>query len=401
MAPTVMPLNFIEVIPEIHQIPCTQESAKTTSGKWTLEVHNYRNSPESPALLKKLEEQAELLRKAIGDPPIGFDAHGAIDFPTPSNSKFPITISVNSPFYHYYCDNGKLEVADEYSDEAWIVSNPKGGGPFKIGSKNFRLLGSPIGEIRGYPAFEHDWTGDLTGNCATFTWTVLVTKKGKSPYHYASRKEILEHCFAVVEKQRPVHLAGCDYMPIRPADVQAAEKQKELASFLLGAKDDATRKTRTDRFNNDYRTDQQLLEECRQKMKAMDDQTFARLELVRDRYSQEELMQTAYVFKWLTNYDNEFTENDFEFDFPKIDPDCRPADYGGNCDPERMGKPFVLLNRDYLDPSLTNTSPQYFSVGIKWTACKANKFHNEAGEKMRDDFFKRFDFDRLADMLGK
>jgi hypothetical protein len=58
-----------------------------------------------------------------------------------------------------------------------------------------------------------------------------------------------------------------------------------------------------------------------------------------------------------------------------------------------MGKPLAIYVRDYFDPNLPGTSPQYFTVAFSWTAIKS--------EKLRDDFFARFDFDRLVSLLGK
>ena len=55
----------------------------------------------------------------------------------------------------------------------------------------------------------------------------------------------------------------------------------------------------------------------------------------------------------------------------------------------------------YFDPNLPATSPQYFTVSYSWTAAKSKGFRNEKFEKLRDDLFARFDFDKLAEMIGK
>jgi hypothetical protein len=398
MAPAEISTTSRKAILETQQSPCTQKSAENTPFKWKKEIFNsLPNNPALSPLVAKLDMQAEILHKALGDA-TGFDAKCYFWVPgNPFSDKNPHVMEVNVNFYPYYCDDGKLEVEKEYSDGIRILGNGSGGPGFKIGTKTFRLLGSPIGEIRGYPAFEADWTG-TPGGGATFTWTVLVTKKGMPLFRYATRKELLDHLMQVVEKKRPEDIALIEqYTPIRPSDVQVAEKQKELTSFIASAKDDAQRKNWTDRFNRDYRTDQQKLEEAKIKCNANADKVVARLKSVRARYSPAGLEETAYVYKWLTNYNTAFYEEDFDFDLPKNDPFLRPT----NIETKNMGKPFAISQKSYFDPNLPGTSPQYFTVDFSWTVGKSTNFRNEKFEKLRDDFFARFDFDKLAEMLGK
>ncbi|TAL74971.1 MAG: hypothetical protein EPN88_03555 [Bacteroidetes bacterium] len=399
MAPADLSTTSREVYLKSVQEPCTQKSAENAPGKWKKDVFNsIPDNPGLPQLVKKLEMQEEILHKALGNP-AGFDAKCYFWIPdNPFTSKKHPVMEVNVNFYLYYCDEGKLGVEKEFSDGAYIVGiSSLRSGKFIIGTKKFQLMGSPIGEIRGYPAFEQDWTGTPDGG-ATFTWTVIVSKKGIPLYRYATRKELLDHLVQVVEKKRPEDIALIEqYTQIRPSDVQSAEKQKELTSFIAGAKDDAQRKNWTDRFNNDYRTDQQKLEEAKTKCNANADKVKARLELVRARYSPAGLEETAYVYTWLTNYNTAFYEDDFDFDLPKNDPDPRPK----NIPTKNMGKPFAIQKKDYFDPNLPATTPQYFIVSYSWTAGKSTGFRSEKFEKLRDDFFARFDFDKLAEMIGK
>lgn len=382
--------------------PCTTESAKMAPGKWTVAAFNsLPDNPAVPAIVRNLEKEAEILHRALGEP-VGFDARGYFRVPgNPFTQKSPQPLEVNVPFYSYYCDEGKVAAEEEYSggvmihtNSTWPMGDLKG---IKIGAKTFRMLGSPIGEIRGYPAFEADWKSNPDG--ANFTWAVLVSKKGMSPFRYATRTEILDHLVQIVEKKHPENQALLDqYTLIRPEEVQAAEKQKELASFLDGARDDATRKSRTERFNKDYRTDQQKLEEMKKKSTGISDKVAANLAAVRARYTPEQLKEPGYVYPWLLNYNTEFNEEDFDFTLPKNDPYCRPADYT-NC--PNMGKPLAIFKGEYFDRDLPSTSPQYFTVAFSWTAIKADKFRNEESEKLRDEFFARFDFDQLVSLLGK
>jgi hypothetical protein len=401
MAPSEMTNPSKDEKPEI-QTPCTDESVKNAQGKWTVDpFKSLPANPALPALINNLEKEADLVHKALGEP-AGFDAKCYFWISgDPFAQKTPKQMEVNVPFYHYYCADGKLGVDSEYSDGILVYANstwPMGGiGGIKLGTKTFRTLGSPIGEINGYPAFEADWTGSPAG--ITFNWIVLVTKKEKPLFRYASKAEILDHLVNIVEKKRPENLADVDkYMLIRPEEVQAEERKKELASFLDGANSDDARKSRTERFNKDYRSDLQKREETKKKISDFADKVAANLATVRARYTPEQLKEPGYVEGWLLNYNTDFGEEDFDFVLPKTDPYCRPND-NKNC--PNMGKPLAILQGGYYDTNLPSTSPQYFTVAFKWTAIKSENYRNVKAEKLRDDFFARLDFDQLSALLGK
>jgi hypothetical protein len=379
--------------------PCTPQSVGEAKGQWTHSLSNILppRHPELPALVKNMEVEAELLHKALGDP-TGLAARWYLNVSETIFSKKGLqSAAVNVPLFRYYCGDGKVEVNDEYSDELMIDANDtwsmSGIARFTIGGKRFRLLGSPIGEIRGHPAFEPTWGGIPSG--VSYKWVVLVTKPGKSPFRYLTRQELLDHLKKVNENKRPENLALAEQLnPIRLPAVQAAEKEKQLAVFLKGAKDDQQRQNWIERFNKDYLTDDQKREAAKRATIASRDKLAAHLEAVTARYSAEQLKEPAFVNTWLINYDTDYNDGDFDFSPPANTRDCKRAPGCGD-----MGKPLAILTRTYFDSSLANSVPQFFTVTFQWSA--PGNGRDEKFEKLRDDFFARFDFDRLVAMLGK
>ena len=171
--------------------------------------------------------------------------------------------------------------------------------------------------------------------------------------------------------------------------MQAAEKEKDLARFLQGAKDDKQRQNWIERFNKDYLTDDQKREAAKRAMIADQDNNAAHLEAVSARYSTEQLKKPAFVTTWLEN-----STGSFDFSPPANTRDCKRAPGCGD-----MGKPLAILTRSYMDSSLPSSVPQFFTVTFGWSAPQNGR--DEKFERLRDDFFARFDFDRLVAMLGK
>jgi hypothetical protein len=339
-----------------------------------------------------MEAEVELLHQALGDP-TGFDARWYLrvsEYIFAGKGLQPAEVWV--PMYRYSCVGGKVEVAHEYSDELMIEANHtwsmSGIGRINVGGKNFRMLGSPIGEIRGHPAFEP--TSEGTPGGVSYRWVVLVAKPGKSPFRYVTRQEALDHMKQVNEKERGASLVLAEQLnPIRPPAVQAAEKEKELAWYLQGAKDDRQRQNWLERYNHDYLTDEQKREKSRRETIARHDRIAAHVDAVSARYSTEQLKEPAFVD------DGDFMHAEtFEFTPPANARDCkRPPGCGD------MGKPLAILRLSDYDPSLPSSVPQFFTVTFRWSA--PSKGRDEKFEKLRDDFFARFDFDRLIALLGK
>jgi hypothetical protein len=386
---------------QIEKRACTAESFLDAPGKW-IKIADDINNPIIPAaqvppLLKKMEAYFDLLRGAVREPS-GFDAQWYRSIRgEPLFKNGPQRHEVTAGFFRFSCDNGVLEPDLEYSDQVAVMANDfwhmSGIARFNIGGKRALILGSPIGEIRGYPLLEPNYSAINAGLAHSYKWVALVTRPGKSPFRYLTRKEVLDHPKAVNEKKRTEALALAEQLnPIRPQPVQEAEKEKELARFINGAKDERQRQNWTERFNKDYRTDAQKREEAQRKMNSIHDAVLKRLQTVEARDAAL-LQEPALVRGWLIN---EAPNESFDFAPPKKDRHI----CAGLCG-EPHGKPLVTIDESYFDPSLPRSSPQFFIVTFRWEATERNKYRDPKFEKLRDEFFERFDFDRLAAMLGK
>jgi len=77
---------------------------------------------------------------------------------------------------------------------------------------------------------------------------VLVSRPGKSPFKYASRRELLDHMLVLADEEWQKGLKTADMVnPIRPKDAQEKDKQKGLELFLKGAKNEQQKQKWTER----------------------------------------------------------------------------------------------------------------------------------------------------------
>lgn len=375
------------------KISCTDTSASEAHGRWRpsasandVEQSSIIPKSEWPSVKKRTDGYSELLRQALGEFK-GYDAVGDRSIAGALFKDGPAMYRYDIYMYDFFCLNGVLHgYLDKHPDGeydygasivaiqvngVWDMAGPGAG--YVIGGKNYYLFGTPIGEIRGFPAFE-------AGN----KWVVLVSRPGDFPFIYASRKEVLDELRARNEAERASGLKTADSInAIRPQAVQDKDREKELALFLKGAKDEQQRQKWTERFNNDYRTDEQKREAARKK-NGIYDKIRARLDAVEARYSPDKLKEPAMVGFSETNF-RAFEDFDFK---PAKQEICGKSPSCG----EHHGMPYAIPNRNYFDPGLPRSTPQFFTVAIEW---------GEDSIKRRDDFLEHFDFDRLVSLLGK
>lgn len=372
----------------------TDADVQSIPGKWVKKSQpDIAKNPaipdaERPVVLKRLEEHTELVRKALGAP-VGYDQVLDLGVGGKLFDKGPVQYNTTVYRNCYYCSQGRLFDQEDYcgnvivaANSAWAMSGPEA--RFKIGGKNNYAFGSPIGEIRGFPAFQTDFHGPSSQT----SWVVLVTRPGKNPLHLATRKELLDSLKARNEELRKEELDGrVKYFPVRPQAEQAKDKAKDLALFLKGAKDDAQRQHWTERFEKDYRTDEQKRDEALAKISKRYDRIRDHLAKVEARYTPEQLGQTAM------SHENYIDHPDEDFDFrPTHEEKCGKGSCG-----EGHGRPFASPGPDY-DAAAPASKPLFYTVSFTWDRANA-KVMDPATQKLRDDFFAKFDFDALVTEL--
>ena len=384
--------------------PCTEGSAQERAGAWKGIVENGVDVPgssiakaEQRVVIERMAVYAELLHQALGGQK-GYDAEWYRSVGSEVYKGGPKSYRLNVPLFAYSCVEGRLDREGEYSGEVSIHANGvwamSSGAGAVINGKKYQQLGSPIGLIRGFPAFEADTHNTPSG--VQITWVVLVSRPGSSPFKYASRGELLDHMLELADAEWQKGLKTADWVnPIRPKDVQEKDKQKGLELFLKGAKDEQQRQKWTERYLKDYRTDEQKREEGRAKFNRIHDKTRAYLDGLRANLTPEQLEQPALVAA-NTLYPDEY----FKFSPAKLEA-CNGRTM---CDNTMHGKPFAIPHAAYFDPNLPKSVPQFLTVSFTWTdhVVRRNgkyELENPKWEKIRDDFFARLDFDRLVSLL--
>jgi hypothetical protein len=385
-------LSGLSVAAEQHS--CTDKSASEAQGRWKsgvekgVDVEQSSIIPQSewPAVRKRTDVYSELLRQALGEYK-GYDAVGHRSVAGALFKDGPALYRYDIYMYDFFCLNGVLHgyldknaeafdyaspVVDIQVNGVWDMAGPEA--RYIIGEKKYFQFGTPIGEIRGFPAFE-----------AADKWVVLVSRPDKFPFIYASRKQLLDELHGRNETTRADELKTADkFDPIRPQAEQDKDREKELALFLTGAKDEQIRKKWTERFNNDYRTDEQKHEGHLNKLNAYRDKVRIRLDAVEARYTPEQLKEPAMTGIGVAR---STMQEDFDFKPTKQEVCGKSPSCGA-----LHGMPYAIPNRSYFDLGLPKSAPQFFTVAIQWS---------KDSVKRRDDFFEHFDFDRLVALLGK
>lgn len=385
-------------------ITCTDESVARIPARWQkivqpsvdLDTSPHIPKSELPKLRAQMESYVEVLRRALGDLN-GYHVRWYSSSGPLLYRSGPASYFLHAPMYPLECVNGLAKAGTDEREHVSIEVNGMwhlygGRHAPRVRGRNYQVIGSPLGEVRGFPVFETSWQG--VPGAQRIRQVLLVHKPGKRPFRFATRKELLEALTAANEEARADSLAKYEkYYRIRPKAEQEQERAKELALFLKGARDEQQKQRWTERFDKDYRTDEQKHEEQIRKFNAVYDKNRAHFDKLLAAQTPAQLDEIAYA-------DGFDADDRFQFTPPKSAV-CPKTECS-----EHLGKPLAIPVRSYYDETLPRSSPQLILVSFELLATAVRRngeyfVENPPLEKMRDEFFARLDFDRLVSMIGK
>lgn len=197
---------------------------------------------------------------------------------------------------------------------------------------------------------------------------VLITKDGKLPYKYVTRKEFLQIRKGQLERQRNIHLEDAiKKSKIRPAAEQEAAKQKEIADLKAGN----YTQPYIDRYLKDYKTDEQKR-----------DAAIARS----NRYYDTPL---ELISKLLSG------SSDADLNQPAIIKSMDAFDTFSGFVSDKEGMCLIKPNRDYYTKNLPRSAPQFFTVFFRWDD------NDPVYKQAMADIRKSINFQTLKNMLGE
>jgi hypothetical protein len=209
---------------------------------------------------------------------------------------------------------------------------------------------------------------DLNPGTTEYFEAVLITKNGKLPYQYVTRKEFLEIRKNQLEKKRSEALdATIKRNNVRSATEQEAAKQKEIADL----KRDNYSQPYIDRFLKDYKTDEQKRDADITRSNKYFDTPIELIKQLLTNYSDKELSEPAIIL----GQDEYDTFTGFV------------ADAKGIC--------LVKPNPEYFNKKLPKTSPQFFVVFYRWV--ENDPVYKNAMAEIK----KSINYSTLKNMLGK
>jgi len=245
-----------------------------------------------------------------------------------------------------------------------------------VNGKIFQTLKGTTGEKNGFTCFEYAGTGDAaaaedTTNRETMRTKIwLVTPPDKLPYTPLTRREYLQEASQEVKMEKNKLIAAIkEQMPVKSAEAQKAEKEKELDD-IGQTYSGVEREMRIRRFLESYKTDEDYQTEGIKKGTVGIDATLHLMDSLLTHLAAKELTKPARVSVPAINF--------VAFE------DSLPA-----------GRMLVQVNPAYFDAALTADKAQCFLVCWNYSP-----FESMAADIDRQ-LNEKFDFKKLQDLLEK
>lgn len=348
-------------------------------GKWTKSKDVNHDYEISQAQLKEADKRIDdlfgYIREAypqpVGCEPEWYRSIERRKFKSPVPDG-PQPYSFSSLFKKYHCDKRlpDLQLETETNTWVWIIVNQYSwlfakSAEMTIDGKQVQTYHMPTkaGEINGHPYY---WLSSWS----PYSKTLLFTRKGESLFTPVTRRQYLEWYISDHVRRNKESEARLMNVKIRPAEVQEAEKNKQLQKVAeQAAKTSERRKNAAvDSFLKTYRTDEERRDE----------------NLRRFRETSEKELRKYY--SELNNPDQASLNRAAWF--------C--ASKGVFCDEERKGGWMpVVMNESYFKKHLPPLQPQM--IIMHWSVSEkhiADRFLN-------DQLENKFPFDKLQALVDQ
>lgn len=215
-----------------------------------------------------------------------------------------------------------------------------------------------------------EYTEETTAAAQRTRVWLVTTSNEKLPYTPVTRKEYLQQAIAELNTTKNGIIAVCKQRnPVRPADVQEAEK-KAVLEQLSAQYSGADLEMRSKALFRNYKTDEQYLKENIEKETADVDGTIQVMENILSHLSTTELDKPAIV-------------------------SASAAGFQGFEDGLASGRMLIRVNPTYFDLTLSGEKPQVFLVSWSY------KSSNAAAAAIDQQIQEHLDCQKLREMLGK
>jgi hypothetical protein len=292
-------------------------------------------------------------------------------------------------FNKLYCMDGKqhnVTLAEIDIESNWLFSFlPVTHTDKYYKGKEIMIMPFQIGTVQGYPYFEPTYTGP---DVRTHHRSVLLATPGKLPYRVLTRNEVLEYMTMRLDEEKKKMMELIDNTKIRPKSEQDAEKMQEAKYYRENYSDPGV----AERYLANFKSDEQKRDEKKKKAEEDYKYKYERLNIVRKMF-ENELESPAVLYEGNlapgTINDNWTFVQDKLKDDHLCTPDCR------------HGHQFAILNDAYFDKKLPGGVPQFITVTFNLTVTNSNNFRDPLFEKLKEEWEKKFNFAKLAELLGK
>jgi len=359
------------------QDPCNDELIMSVKGKWIKRPDANMKAGNQAQIISRLDKMQQLLQAAYPQP-MGIEAgwYRSMEGHNSSINNNATSYVLDALFKAYYCNSNvnKMLLGDETgtwfyvwaNKFAWFVQPVS---EFTIQQQPVYLLTPKEGEFKGYSL--HKGLHNQNSNTGTrYSRTIIITRKGESPYVAVTRKLYLQAFLLYNQKKLPEVLASIEKnTPVKTEEQEEANKKIQLEKIEKTTT--AARVARMkESFLQNYVTDKQRKEKW--------------IADTKTRYEKEMKVVKDFMANSKTD----------ELEQPAILDGIDISSFKGFSSDAKGGQQLVRLNPDYFNSKLAAYIPQFMVVYWSWDKGKAE-------ENFKNQLEANFNFAALQEMIDK